>query len=1541
MYLSWQATDNGVDISSDGPVFSFVSVAEIECLSPLVGPSQGGSTITVRARVSDGHLDLVCRFGETVVNATHISEALYTCVVPAVPAELAPMDVSVGFGERSNLAASKPVGTFQYRSRWSVQKVAPNFGHVGGTQVVSVTGNFAECSAQRTRPSVLFGLEPASVVTLASSTLILAVAPRASEPGSRAVEVSCVLDSGSYSQSGVIFTYITASVVTKVVPSHGPETGGTTVSVFGDEFFPVPNLKCAFGKGMQTEATFFSQSLVLCTSPRLTPGNVSVFLLLGSPDDNALDVRVAENHATFTYENTGVLIGFHPKEAPAMGGSVLTMVAAGLSLSGQSMCQFGEVQVEAVVTSEFTATCTVPALSPGRHAPKLIHDGRVFATPTNDTVVVADAAHVFDVVPKSGPLQGGTKLQVTGQGFRQEAAYVCIFEDDLEHNASDVVEAVYKDANTLICFTPPRASTAPTLVNVRDTRQITGVIIDKLLAFLFENVQVTRIYATMGLREGGTKVTAYGTGFRDTRELGCRFGNDAVEANWVSPGELWCKSPVALEGYVNFSVTVNGQDYSGQHAVPPDTNSTSRVAFRFLHRMTVSHIMPTSIPAGSSRMVTVMGNEFAAGTLMWCRFGTYLTSSYQIVSSTEAHCVTPASMAAGNVTVEVSPNRQEFSRGGPLLELVERQSTRRVHRAAEMSTRLAAESRRLLAFSERDQGVQEDMKQFKAPCNNNSVQRARDENTSISMSENMTACLQNVQDDTVPQAGSNLPVAESEMHTTSDDTGSDSFADFMFEFFGGTGASSVSPLSGPVRGGTKLTISGWGFHEEAGLRCRFYVEETASGDESEAADVDWQDAMMGAAALDLLRQSDDSVKKKTVMIEHMATVLGPKIATCVTPSVAMAHPVSVVVVEKSDTEADANSDDGGVSVLLKDTQFYFYDEPELISIVPSLSSSMAPTLVTITGNNMRASRDLACKFGWHATPATALSYSTLVCTTPSQVNGLVAVEISHNGQDFTQGKLLKFAYDSPTEAASSSPVNVTQGQNATRSEGDAPSGEGHETSVTGNATGLAADVDGYADSSNASSRVGRHLLQATEFDDDAEYGNYLPMISQSNALQSDGDTGLDSSLFIRAQQRPSGVSSYPHAEAAHGLHLYAVEQARDEHATPDHTTPERTALEVDIDAASSSVRGSALTISTAGVRAEFTITLRDHAGVGRMFVDTMPSYVDVILSGGPAGRRSLFSMGRVSPGQAAGELRATYLLHVAGEYELRVLVRGLNIGGGPFTVSVKHNMAFPTTCVATSEALESLVRASSDVSLAVHGRDAFGNAVTHGGWGASLAAAVVAPNDLRQSLVHATDDLHNGTYIMHFAGTASGRYSVGVSLFDAQISGSPFQVDVQAADPDPLASVVKGDGVVGGLVGSMLTFQVFVRDEFGNSVHIRSAESVGMIAHLGDGLLIAPEPALQAGDSPHANSVSYTYLAAKLGTPSLSVTLDGTHVSGSPFTIAIVSESGPAVAEKSFAAVENGAVTAGSQGKISVVLKDAVSIRLKHGGLKVHAQWAR
>jgi hypothetical protein len=146
-----------------------------------------------------------------------------------------------------------------------VTAVNPNSGPTTGGVAVEIIGtNFAD------RATVLFGSTPATSVTFASPTRLIAYSPvHAAGP----VPITVTVDGQSGSLANG-FTYFTAYRVTAVSPTSGLAIGGTPVTITGTNF--VPGMRVWFGGTEATPVTVINSTTISTRAPPRAAGQVQI-----------------------------------------------------------------------------------------------------------------------------------------------------------------------------------------------------------------------------------------------------------------------------------------------------------------------------------------------------------------------------------------------------------------------------------------------------------------------------------------------------------------------------------------------------------------------------------------------------------------------------------------------------------------------------------------------------------------------------------------------------------------------------------------------------------------------------------------------------------------------------------------------------------------------------------------------------------------------------------------------------------------------------------------------------------------------------------------------------------------------------------------------------------------------------------------------------------------------------------------------------------------------------------------------------------------
>ena len=257
----------------------------------------------------------------------------------------------------------------------------------------------------------------------------------------------------------------------------------------------------------------------------------------------------------------------------------------------------------------------------------------------------------------------------------------------------------------------------------------------------------------------------------------------------------------------------------------------------------------------------------------------------------------------------------------------------------------------------------------------------------------------------------------------------------------------------------------------------------------------------------------------------------------------------------------------------------------------------------------------------------------------------------------------------------------------------------------------------------------------------------------------------------------------------------------------------------------------------------------------------------------------------------------TYLVEwtgmLRGEYDVHVCLKEDPIKGSPWKVVVRTGAASAIKSTGEGSGLGGS-QAGQPNSVLVETNDNFGNVVTRGG---ALINGALVSVDGKNSIECVLEDHDDGTYTVTYEATRSCEYFFAVRVqtivppTNDHIHESPFLIFIDHTDTDPLKCKAdgrhpRGDGLKDCSAGEETGFQVFAHDRYDNKCTVGGDQFYAVLKGSKD----IPVEILDHQDG----HFTCTYTAIWAGDYALHVTLDGTDIQGSPWTIhAIVAELDP------------------------------------------------
>lgn len=203
--------------NSNSVTFTYIvaQVPVVTDVAPGNGPTLGGTTVTLTGTGFTG-ATAVTFAGVPATSFTVNSATQITAVAPAGSAGAAVVTVTTPGG------ASAPDAFFFYAAPPVLSSAGPAQGPTAGGVVVTLTGsNLLNASAVR------FGSTDAASLTVVSATQITATAP----PGTGNSPITVITPGGT--SNPIAFIYVAAPTLTALVPSSGPASAGTVVTLTG------------------------------------------------------------------------------------------------------------------------------------------------------------------------------------------------------------------------------------------------------------------------------------------------------------------------------------------------------------------------------------------------------------------------------------------------------------------------------------------------------------------------------------------------------------------------------------------------------------------------------------------------------------------------------------------------------------------------------------------------------------------------------------------------------------------------------------------------------------------------------------------------------------------------------------------------------------------------------------------------------------------------------------------------------------------------------------------------------------------------------------------------------------------------------------------------------------------------------------------------------------------------------------------------------------------------------------------------------------
>ena len=332
---------------------------------------------------------------------------------------------------------------------------------------------------------------------------------------------------------------------------------------------------------------------------------------------------------------------------------------------------------DAAKSQNLSVICTPPAfIAPGEGDVSVSMNGKDYIGSVPLTVKLP--LRISSLQPQCGPLEGGTKVKVNTTGFESKYFGNVFFMWDTICTEPPVQEQ-FAGGNIFTVTTPPTPARnfsqggyailifakkySVNYTNGTKEQRVYDYLQEhKVEFYYYKQPVVKRVQPHSGLFTGGTRVEIEGAFFFQNTPFSCtpkcKFGDQVVDAEYLSTVRIICKTPVVSKNVtkVPVEVSMNGIDYvkTGQF-------------FTFVTNPTISSISPTSGPGTGGTLVTLRGDNFTNLSeypeefiCVWRSLANDIpvkTTPASYKNSTTILCITPGGWGTGaNASVEISYN---------------------------------------------------------------------------------------------------------------------------------------------------------------------------------------------------------------------------------------------------------------------------------------------------------------------------------------------------------------------------------------------------------------------------------------------------------------------------------------------------------------------------------------------------------------------------------------------------------------------------------------------------------------------------------------------------------------------------------------------------------------------------------------------------------------------------------------------------------------------------------------------------------------------
>ncbi|DBA03616.1 TPA: hypothetical protein N0F65_006795 [Lagenidium giganteum] len=611
--------------------FTYVPAPFIYEINPLVGWSDGATTVFVRAHRISFAPTVACEFGGRLVSAERIVKDQISCQLPS---GLSPGNVSLAVSTDGAPWSQIQNYSFQILPFPTVLRISPSAVTLDMPTALHVTGSFQGLTHVSNNVFCTFDQALVTPARFINSTVLECNTTAGLKPGVVVVGLSYdTVHSATLSQIVVQNKPSFDTLWPQVVSESSQQL---TISLKGSGFVVTPNGQCRFAASNITRRIDYANATeVRCSLPRLRPGSEPV--------------EVSWDGSTFT--STGLqlsvkkqptVLTMEPRVDTFEGGSLVTFTGINLFFAPSLSCMFDQKQVPAGMAND-SLTCVTPSVPVGLNDSQafssvnvsLVMHGQPYTPSTFEfTFVNRITLSAVEVITRNSI----RLVRGCGDFGAIPLSYFKLVESDAsDRDPQQYVMQARVDPDAPGCH----VAQLPQAADCRLSCQF-AVSVNNQSYFEYPEtitagfpLRISSVWPPVLTSTGkNEEIQIQGSHFAAVSKFYCIFGaNQTILAKRMSDTTLVCVTPATLPKVTTLKVSISS-------ASNPAVESNN-VTVTFVGPMEISQIKPKQGFSSGGTTVTISGKGFVPHRYLRCRFGDNGWTTALVMDTTSITCAVP------------------------------------------------------------------------------------------------------------------------------------------------------------------------------------------------------------------------------------------------------------------------------------------------------------------------------------------------------------------------------------------------------------------------------------------------------------------------------------------------------------------------------------------------------------------------------------------------------------------------------------------------------------------------------------------------------------------------------------------------------------------------------------------------------------------------------------------------------------------------------------------------------------------------------------